>query len=323
MSFFDSILRDLRERKLWPVALAMVVALVAVPVLLSKSGRAATRAAVSPPLAATASPGTAVPAVSVRTVPLRSRLRGHGRDPFAQPKPQAGATAPQVLSTTPAATTPGTTAATGTLTTSTSTAATAGTSSSSPGGGGLRGPSAPTTPIFPTVPRTPAPTGLSATESYRVRLAMTNTAGGLDRFDPLERLSILPNDREPLLVELGVLRGGHRVLFAVEPQTVVSGPGRCTPGPADCEILSLAPGQVEKLSISSLTGTVAVDRFAVTALRVDKHRSAGAAARARRMESAAGRRLLNRSTLSALSLFAYKPSLGVVVDLRNLSVGGN
>jgi hypothetical protein len=41
------------------------------------------------------------------------------------------------------------------------------------------------------------------------------------------------------------------------------------------------------------------------------------------MESAAGRRLLSTSTLSALSLFQYEPSLGAVVDLRNLTVGGS
>ncbi|MEA2159116.1 MAG: hypothetical protein QOD66_1496 [Solirubrobacteraceae bacterium] len=322
MSFFDSILRDLRERKLWPVALAMVVALVAVPVLLSKSGRAATPPPVSPPLAATTSPGTAVPAVSVRTVPLHSRLRGHARDPFAQPKQKT--VAARKVATTPQATTkPTTTSTTGTTTTSQGTTTTGATSPSGTGGSGSGTGSAPTTPAFPTAPRKPAPTGLSATQSYHVTLAMTNSAGGLDTSDPLERLSILPNDQEPLLVELGVLKGGHRVLFAAEPQTIVSGPGKCTPGPVDCEILSLAPGQIEQLSTSSPTGTVAVAKFAVTEIKADGHPTVAAADRARRSESAAGRRLLSQSSLSALSLFAYRPSLGAVVDLRNLSVGGN
>jgi hypothetical protein len=154
-------------------------------------------------------------------------------------------------------------------------------------------------------------------------LAITNSAGGLDTSDPLERLSILPSNQEPLLVELGVLKGGHRVLFAVEPQTRLSGPGKCTPGPVDCEILSLAAGQIEQLSMSSPTGTVDLAKFAVTDIKADGHPSAAAADQARRAESAAGRRLLSQSNLNALSLFAYRPSAGAVVDLRNLSVGGN
>jgi len=150
---------------------------------------------------------------------------------------------------------------------------------------------------------------------------MANSAGGLDISDPLERLSIIPNAQEPLLVELGVLKGGHRVLFAVEPQTVLGGPGKCTPRPVDCEILSLAPGQIEHLSVALPTGILAVRAFAVTGIKADWHTSVAAAYRARRRESAAGRRLLNRSSLRALSLFAYRPSLGAVVDLRSLDRG--
>ncbi|HEY8763814.1 MAG TPA: hypothetical protein VIM18_06480, partial [Solirubrobacteraceae bacterium] len=260
----------------------------------------------------------------VRTVPLHSRLRGHARDPFAQPKQKAAA---KVATTPQAATKPATTPTTGTTTTSTSSTTTGGTSPSGTGGSGSSSGSGsgstPPPPTFSTAPPKPAPTGLSATQSYHVTLAITNSAGGLDTSDPLERLSIIPNAQEPLLVELGVLKGGHRVLFAVEPQTVLSGPGRCTPGSVDCEILSLAPGQIEQLSVSSPTGTVALAKFAVTDIKADGHPSAAAADQARRKESAAGRRLLNQSNLSALSLFAYRPSLGAVVDLRNLSVGGN
>jgi hypothetical protein len=129
--------------------------------------------------------------------------------------------------------------------------------------------------------------------------------------------------RQPLLVELGVLRGGRRVLFAVQPGTGVSGGGRCVPGPVDCELISLAPNQVENLSRTSSTGAVAVAQFAITQIGIDHHSSVAAAGKARRAESAAGRRLLDNSTLSALSLFHYNPSIGAVVDLRDLTVGGN
>jgi hypothetical protein len=136
--------------------------------------------------------------------------------------------------------------------------------------------------------------------------------------DPLERLSPLPSAGQPLVVELGVLQGGHRVLFAVQPGTVVSGPGACTPGPIDCEILSVAQDQVETVS----SGSTAVS-FAVTGITAQQHPSTAAANAARQAVDRAGRDLLSNSPLSALSLFQYQPQIGAVVDLRNLTVGGN
>jgi hypothetical protein len=147
---------------------------------------------------------------------------------------------------------------------------------------------------------------------------MTDAFGGLDTIDPLERLSIIPNREAPLLVELGVLKGGHRVLFAVQPGAVLGGPGTCTPGPVDCEILSLAPDQIE--SLANATGPIAL--FAVTGINVVHHKTVAAANRDRRKASAAGAAVLASSTSTALSLFQYRPSLGSIVDLRNLKVGG-
>src|SRR5205823_220376 len=82
--------------------------------------------------------------------------------------------------------------------------------------------------------------------------------GGINTIDPLERLSVVPSPKQPLLVELGVLQGGKRVLFAVQPGAAVSGPGTCTPGPIDCEVLTLAPGQTEGVSKQTSTGTTRV-----------------------------------------------------------------
>jgi hypothetical protein len=132
---------------------------------------------------------------------------------------------------------------------------------------------------------------------------------------------VLPSNNQPLLVELGVLKGGHRVLFAVQPGTQVNGPGSCTPGPIDCEILSLGQEQTEGVSIQSSSGAVPVALFAVTGITATDYSSSTAADNARRQESAAGRHVLDASTLSALSLFQYESGVGAVVDLRNLSAG--
>jgi hypothetical protein len=104
---------------------------------------------------------------------------------------------------------------------------------------------------------------------------------------------------------------------------VLNGPGTCTPGPIDCEILSLAPGQTEGISVQTQkAGVKSVALFAVTSLSAVDYPSPSATAAVRRMESPAGRAVLNRSHSSALSLFPYQPALGALVDLRNLTIGG-
>jgi hypothetical protein len=132
-------------------------------------------------------------------------------------------------------------------------------------------------------------------------------------------LTVLPSVQQPRLVELGVLSGGSRVLFAVEPGTVVGGPGRCIPGPVDCELLSLRPEQTEGISLRTSGGSAPVAQFAVTGVSAQKYSSVAAAARARRAESSDGRALLRSSKAGALSLFRYEPNVGAVVDLSSLS----
>lgn len=167
----------------------------------------------------------------------------------------------------------------------------------------------------------PAPTGLASDQAYEVSLGITNTSGGIDTIDPLARLSVLPSDQQQRLVELGVTKGGSRVLFAVQPGTVVGGPGACIPGPVDCEILSLGQDQTEGISLQTSTGNVPIALFAVTGISARRYPTAAAAGRARRTQSSTGRDLLDSSTLGALSLFRYEPSVGAVVDLSNLTAG--
>jgi hypothetical protein len=338
MSVLTNMIKELRERKLWPIAIGLIVALVAVPVLLSKN--APTNLVTPQPTGRLPySTGTALPAISVQTTPGAAKLAGRGRDPFT---PQHAAT---TATTTAAVVRTASSAAAGTTAGGAATATSGSGSTTASGGSGsapstasapASGPStsapstsapstsAPSTsaPSAAPAPK-PAPTGLTATQSYQVSLAITNANGGLDTIDPLKRLSVLPSPQQPLLVELGVLQGAHHVLFAVEPGAAVSGPGTCTPGPIDCEILSLAPGQTEGVSKQTATGSTPVALFSVNSITAAQHPSAAAADKARRTASEAGRKLLAASPLNATSLFQYDPSVGAVVDLRNLTVGGS
>lgn len=313
MSQLRAIIADLREKRLWPVAVALVVALVAVPVLLS-SGSSATPVAQLPTTSELPAPA-GVPVVSSTATPSEGKLTGRSRNPFNQLVPTS-TTGTSTTSTTGT----GSTSGKGTSTNST-TATTPSTGTSTTSGG--TGTTTTTTTTIPVSTPKPAPTGLTATQSYAVKLAITNSSGGLNTIDPLERLSVLPSGRQPLLVELGVLKGGSRVLFAVQPGTVVGGPGSCIPGPIDCEILSLAQDQVEALGVKTQTGNESVALFAVTGITAAGHSSAAAANKARGAASSAGRQLLSGSSSSALSLYQYEPSVGALVDLQNLTVGGS
>src|ERR1700746_1147090 len=81
MNTVKGIVTDLRQRHLWPVALALVVALVAIPVLLHKSARS-TPVERRPATGAPTSLSTGGPAVTVEATPNQTHLKGKGRDPF-------------------------------------------------------------------------------------------------------------------------------------------------------------------------------------------------------------------------------------------------
>ena len=80
MSVPRNMLKELLERKLWPIALVLVIALVAVPVLLTK--KAPTDIVTPPTGPLPYSSGTTLPAISVQTSPGSSNLAGKGRNPF-------------------------------------------------------------------------------------------------------------------------------------------------------------------------------------------------------------------------------------------------
>ncbi|HUA44807.1 MAG TPA: hypothetical protein VMA77_06250 [Solirubrobacteraceae bacterium] len=320
MSFLTSIIKELRERKLWPIAVGLIVALVAVPVLLSKK---APTNLITPEAGAGLpySTGSTLPAISIKTVPGNSKLPGKGRNPFTPY--HIGSTTTATTASASTTTTSGSTSTTGSSSGTTGTGSTSGGSSTATTPATTSTPAATTPSPAPTTPPKPAPAGLTATQSYEVSLAITTPGGGLNTIDPLQRLSILPNQKQPLLLELGVLQGGKQVVFAVEPGAVVSGPGACTPGPIDCEILTLSPGQTEGVSQQTSTGSTPVALFAVNSISAANHPSVAAANQARHDASQAGRELLANSPLGAASLFQYDPSVGAVVDLRNLTVGGS
>jgi len=108
----------------------------------------------------------------------------------------------------------------------------------------------------------------------------------------------------------------------VLPGTLVDDQADCVPGPTDCEIIAVAPDQMVGLSVNQDGTPTLVDVIAVASIYAKNYSSVAAAQHARHQESSTGAHVLNGAGLSALSLFQYRPSIGSVVDLRNLSVAG-
>ncbi len=122
MSVLTNMIKELRERKLWPIAILLIVALVAVPLLLSK--KAPTNLVTQQPSTGLPySTGSALPTITVETAQGASKLAGRAHDPFT---PQHGATTATTSATvSPASVTSGATAATGSTGSTGSTVSTA------------------------------------------------------------------------------------------------------------------------------------------------------------------------------------------------------
>jgi hypothetical protein len=216
--------RQLVRRRLWPVALLLLAALVAVPVLLAREPQAPAPIA---PLAANveADDTIAEPVVAEVTAEDRSRRRrvlGVRKDPFSPPPPKKvkKAAADEPKAQAPPAPTTGTTTTPDVVT----------------GGGGVDTGGEPA----------PKPTFYSP-GTIIVRF-------GPAEGDSLQRLAVekfeaLPDNELPLLVYMGLTKNGKKAKFLVDAAVEVDGDATCKPHRSSCEVIELAVGETEFLDV--------------------------------------------------------------------------
>jgi len=222
MNVLRNIWTDLVEKKLWPVAVALVVALVAVPLALSAGGENVEPA---PAVAENAAPEQRG-AVSLDTsVSDRPKVRKGGvRDPFKQlhiPKPKA-ASKPSAAAATPTAgagkgvpATPG-----------------ASPQRDTPGDGS------------PVKPLNSAPSVKYFTYRAAVRFGRP---GKLKSYRDIKRLTSLPSSTFPFFTFMGVLEDNNTAVFLVNADVTASGDGSCRPTAKRCQLLELQPGDSVRL----------------------------------------------------------------------------
>jgi hypothetical protein len=225
--FLLDLWHDLREKRLWPVALVLAVALVAVPVVLSKPA-----AEPPPPAPAPQETRSEQDLKGLAKVVLANEDAGKGSklnlfdpsNPFKPPKPPKEEQQQQ----SDGGGTPGTGSAVG--------ESVSGGAGGSLGGGGIGGETTPP-PAQPVAPSPPK------TTQFTYVIDVTFTRGERTRkIKGMERLEMLPNESEPLLLFLGVDAKADNAVFLVDSRLKPTGEGKCKPSADDCSFLYLGAG---------------------------------------------------------------------------------
>jgi hypothetical protein len=270
------IFSDLVEKRLWPVAVALAIALIAIPVGLSKSPseHAATGSTRNSPLAGEWSKllGEATPVVSLaadRSTPtFRKRLaRLHSKNPFIQQAIIKAKTQAADSSTSSAAPGIGAPApvAPVSLPDTTTTSPSTGTGSQ------------------PTQPSEPQQFNYTATVSFGLEGKVSKKT--LLLTDPL------PNADSPIVAFMGASDGGKKAVFVVFAGASPRGVGECKPSADKCNFLYLKKGDVELFDVTGTDGSVTTYELDLEKIGVKTVSSSAAhsSKRHRRPASSAGK----------------------------------
>ena len=324
MTLLTDTWRQIVQRRLWPVAVLLLAALVAVPVLLAKDPAPAPLPTPAATTADADSDLTAKPIVAPATNVDDSHrhVLGTNADPFrpavvatptptATPSGSAGSLASASASKVP----------TGSGSTGASTA-TSGSSTTSGGSGSGSVPSTPasppsssappaaTTPSAPSKPKTTYPL-----YSLTVRFGDASTTLTKQR---LKRLAPLPDAESPVAIYLGPGPDKRSAVFLVDASVTPQGDGTCKPYAADCQTVTLHEGDTEFFDVKDAsTGTVTKTYELDLVHIVRKSTTSARKARTARATSKAGARALRKHLAHGGPLrWAYDRSSGTVAKLE-------
>jgi hypothetical protein len=220
---------DLRAKRLWPVAVVLALAIVAIPVLLTKS---AAQPPTSSPVVTETDPRERI-AVRLDGDSAVSGGTGSPLDKFAEGDPF----------TPPAAIVRR--AVSGATATISASGPTGDGATDEGGSGGGREPSAGSPPD--SSPRPPAnvvpPQTRTETAEYEYVADVTFWNGDRRRaLRGVRKLDMLPNQTAPVLIFMGTAGNGGNAVFLVDSTLKATGEGRCVPSPANCAYVHVGPG---------------------------------------------------------------------------------
>ncbi len=243
MNAVTSIWRQMMARRLWPLALLLVAALVAVPVLLARDATPVAAPVDAAPAVTAKADDTIAEPVVAKVEPSdrgrRRRVLGVRKDPF-QPPPVKKVKKAKVAD-----------------------AQADDDTTSDPGTGGGGGT---TTPSGPTIVK-PKPKVYPA-GSLLIRFG-DSTADVLPK-STLRKLKPLPDDETSLIVYMGLTDHGKKAKFLVDDSLEATGDGTCKPHPSNCETIELAAGETEFFDvIDPETGDI-VASYELDVLRINR-----------------------------------------------------
>jgi hypothetical protein len=341
-----NLVQDLIERRLWPFALVLAVAVAAVPVVLGRSDDTAPTAAAPRATPSTDSSSTAEKAeVTIDSSVPEVRDRGdHVRNPFKAPasgRPKTETTVPVDSGSSGAeAATPASgdsSGAFGSTDAAGSTSATGGTGSTGSGsteipstGSGSTPGSGSTGTTTTKDKTTTAPKADDKTDTYHVSLRFGVNGGKLTTIRDVARLSPLPSVTDPFFVYLGVIqvkaKNEKRAVFIVSSDATPNGEGACHPTTQDCETVELTVGQTAYFDYTAPGGQVTQYELQLAGIHKTAVKAEAKAAAAFARHSVAGAELLRdaatRKARAAAGARAYRylPGAGMLVRAKRKHV---
>jgi len=238
MSAVRGVISELVERRLWPLAVLLVAAAIAIPVLLVKPASHAPA-----PINVAGAAGSALtrPAVNIADS-AGGPVVGARKNPFRQQHvPKATASTTGAANQLGPATPSGGSTSSGGGTTS---------GAGGTGGGGSSGVST----------GTPPPTSSGPTTVLEVRFG---PADGHRTTREIAAGSPLPSATNPLLIYLGQTK--HGAAFLVSSDAQPQGDGQCEPDKSICSTLYMKSGDTESFDVTGPAGTV---QYQLDVLRV-------------------------------------------------------
>jgi hypothetical protein len=218
--------QDLRDKRLWPVAAGLLLALVLVPFVLVKPAKQAPAQA-GPSVALDAKQLEPINAAKALLKPAEESVsNGSALEAFLSKNPfkpikdlrtEAGVAPTTVATGGNSAATPG-----GAVGGSTG----GGTGTGGGSTGGSTGGGKTTTTVF----------------TYTANLRF-GPSGHEQTYKDVHQLTVLPDEKTPLLVFLGVTSDRKKAVFLVDSKLDTSGEGRCKPSNNECTFLYLAQDQ--------------------------------------------------------------------------------
>jgi hypothetical protein len=324
-NFLLDLWNDLRAKRLWPVAVVLLAALVATPVVLSKKAEEPEPAPATSAAAPAEPKGPEGPA-QLAEVKLEQLAEGSGSslssfkdpsNPFAPPRKvlEAARRQAEVLSGGPTAVSGDTGSAVsggggpndnhlsvgGDINVGVPGGGVTGGGVSPDVGGGTTDPGGGTTD-----PGIDTPEPKTTEYTYLVDVAFRAN----DRHQVvkgMEKLDILPTAASPLLIFMGVTPKAGNAVFLVDSTLHAAGEGNCKPNPADCAFLYLGPGSEHEFT---------TDEGDSYTLRVDEIRRVKVGAKASASSS-------KNKTASAAAAPARRFVPPIIADVVSVSTGGS